>query len=133
MIVAVFRSYPRPEFETEYRETATRVAQIAKTIPGYLSHKSFVAEDGERLTVVEYASEESLRAWSKHPDHVQAKKLGRQKFYASYKVQVCSLLHEHVSKPLPLERPELAPSYPPQRLRRDVLTRSEPEPDPQGS
>lgn len=129
MIVAVFRSYPRPEFEAEYKETATRVAQVAKTIPGYLSHKSFVAEDGERVTIVEYASEEPLRAWSRHPDHVQAKKLGRQKFYASYRVQVCSLLHEHTSKPKPLDRPELTPIYPAQALRREALIPAACEPD----
>lgn len=34
------------------------------TIPGYVSHKGFIAEDGERLTLVEFESEESMRTWS---------------------------------------------------------------------
>lgn len=103
MIVVVFRNYPRPEAAAEYKETAQRVAPLAMAVPGYISHKAFVAEDGERLTVAEYESEDALRAWSRHPDHVEAKRLGQQKFYSSYKVQICSLMDEYASK---LERPE---------------------------
>lgn len=94
MIVTVFRSRVLPEAEAEYAEWAKRMGAIAATMPGYISHKGFVAEDGERLTLVEFESEEGQRAWAMQADHVQAKKHGRQRFYAEYRVQVCTLMRD---------------------------------------
>ena len=91
MILTVFRARLRLEAADEYFETAQRISAIAKTMPGYISHKLFVAEDGERLTLVEFESAEALKAWSTHADHVQAKVLGRENFYASYRFQVCTV------------------------------------------
>ena len=70
MIVTVFRSRLRPGVQEEYGPMAARMSAMAKTIPGYVSHKGFVAEDGERLTLVEFDSEDALREWRIHPDHV---------------------------------------------------------------
>ena len=61
-------------------------------MPGYVSHKGFVAADGERVTVVEFDAEEGLRAWATHPEHVAAKKQGRASLYSEYKIQVCQVL-----------------------------------------
>lgn len=120
MIVVVFRSYLSTESEAEYKALASHVAPLAMAVPGYISHKSFVAEDGERATIVEYASEEPLKAWSRHPDHVQAKKLGRQSFYSSYKVQICSLLRERASQPHLHEAGRPSP-YPSRAARRETF------------
>jgi heme-degrading monooxygenase HmoA len=91
MIVTVFRSRLVPEAQSEYSQWAQRMSELATTIPGHISHKVFVAQDDERLTLVEFESEESLRTWSTHPEHVQAKKLGRQCFFSEYRVQVCTV------------------------------------------
>jgi heme-degrading monooxygenase HmoA len=99
MIVTAFRSRLRPEAQSEYMQWAKRMNDIAVTMPGHISHKTFVAEDGERLTFVEFESEETLRAWSVHPEHIQAKKLGRQRFFAEYHVQICNVVRESKSKP----------------------------------
>ena len=48
MIVTVFRSRLMPGFKDEYVALVTRMAEIAKSIPGYISHKGFWADDGER-------------------------------------------------------------------------------------
>jgi heme-degrading monooxygenase HmoA len=53
-----------------------------------------MAEDGERVTVVEFASEESQLAWARHPEHAQAQQKGRADFYAEYRLQTCSVLRE---------------------------------------
>jgi hypothetical protein len=36
-------------------------------MPGYISHKGFFADDGERVTVVEFEHEEGMRAWRVAP------------------------------------------------------------------
>ena len=50
--------------------------QIARTIPGYISHKGFWADDGERVTIVEFEHEEGQRAWRMHPEHIEAQQPG---------------------------------------------------------
>lgn len=94
MILTVFRSRVKPEAKEEYARLAAKMGEIARKMPGYLSHKGFVADDGERVTIVEFESEEALRAWSAHPEHVEAKKKGRASFYQEYRVQICSVQRE---------------------------------------
>jgi len=94
MIVTVFRSRLKRENEQEYFEWAARMAALAKSMPGYVSHKVFTAEDGERVTLVEFADEESQRAWATNLQHVEAKKKGRADFYTEYKLQVCAVQRE---------------------------------------
>lgn len=89
MIVTVFRSRLNPEVQEEYQQWAARMSELARTIPGYVSHKGFVAQDGERVTIVEFESEEGLRAWARHPEHVEAKQKGRNSFFSEYRVQIC--------------------------------------------
>ena len=94
MLVTVFRSRLKPENQQEYYAWATRMSALAKTMPGYISHKSFTAEDGERVTIVEFADEQSQRAWATNLQHVEAKKKGRTDFYTDYKLQICTVLRE---------------------------------------
>ena len=94
MIVTVFRSRLRPDNTQEYYETAKRMGQIAVTMPGYISHKVFTAEDGERVTIVEFADDKGQEAWRTHGEHVEAKKKGRKSFYAEYKLQICQVIRE---------------------------------------
>jgi heme-degrading monooxygenase HmoA len=93
-IVTVFRSRVRKEVLEEYVPLATRMSELAKQMPGYIAHKGFVAEDGERVTIVEFASEEAHRAWAQHVEHVEAKKKGRSTFYSEYKIQICAVQRE---------------------------------------
>ena len=94
MVVTVFRSRLKPENVQEYYEWAARIAALARTMPGYVSHKGFVAEDGERVTIVEFADDASQEAWRRESRHLEAQRKGRNDFYTEYKLQVCSVLRE---------------------------------------
>ncbi len=94
MIITVFRSRVRPEVEQDYNEWAVRMSQLAAAVPGYISHKGFAAQDGERVTLIEFENEEALHQWARHPEHVAAKKKGRMDFYLEYRVQICTPLRE---------------------------------------
>ena len=96
MVITVFRSRVKPEAEEEYARWAARMGELARQMPGYISHKGFVAEDGERVTIVEFKSEQAQRAWSMHPEHVEAKKKGRTRFYVEYRTQVCKVQRDSV-------------------------------------
>lgn len=101
MLVTVFRSRLNQETLDEYQRWATRMSALAVDMPGYISHKGFVAADGERVTIVEFASEEGLRVWATHPEHVEAKRKGRSAFFTDYRVQVCSVLRDSADRGRP--------------------------------
>lgn len=94
MIVIVFRSRLNAESQNEYQQSAAQLSQLVAGIAGYVSHKGFTAADGERVTIVEFESEEGLRAWATHPEHVEAKKMGRRVFFSEYRVQVCNVVRD---------------------------------------
>jgi heme-degrading monooxygenase HmoA len=89
MLVTVFRSRLNVGVQHEYGEWAARMSALVKAIPGYVSHKGFAAEDGERVTIVEFATAEGMRLWATHPEHVEAKRKGRNSFFQEYRVQIC--------------------------------------------
>jgi heme-degrading monooxygenase HmoA len=94
MIVTVFRSRLMPGVREEYVALVDRMIELAATIPGYISHKGFFADDGERVTIVEFEHEEGMRAWRMHPEHRTAQKKAREIYYSEYSVQVCNLVRE---------------------------------------
>ncbi len=87
-VVTVFRSHVRTESEAAYHEAADRILAVARTMPGFVDFKSFEADDGERVSIVTFASRQTHRAWRDHPEHRAAQQMGRDRFYASYDVTV---------------------------------------------
>ncbi len=83
----------RPQWET----VAARMRMLAESMPGFISFKSCNPEDGERVSLIEFESEETLRAWRKHPEHRKTQELGRTKFYAVFQIQVCSIIRQYGS------------------------------------
>ena len=94
MIVTVFRSRLLPGLQDEDVALVNRMAELASSMPGYISHKGFFAEDGERCTIVEFESEEAQRAWRMHPEHREAQRKGRDLYYETYSLQICELKRE---------------------------------------
>jgi heme-degrading monooxygenase HmoA len=94
MIVTVFRSRLMPGLQAEYVALVERMREIVEKMPGYISHKGFWAEDGERVTIVEFESEEAQRAWRMHPEHLEAQRQGRLRFYESFDLQICNVVHD---------------------------------------
>jgi len=94
MIVTVFRSRLMPGQQNEYVAVVDRMAELAASMPGYISHKGFTAEDGERCTIVEFESEEAQRAWRMHPEHRETQKKARDIYYQAYSLQICELKRE---------------------------------------
>jgi heme-degrading monooxygenase HmoA len=95
MIVTIFRSRLRREHEDEYAGVAAEVKALARTMPGFVSIKTFHAEDGERVSIVEFASAADHAAWRDHPRHREVQRLGREKYYTEYRVQVCRVEREY--------------------------------------
>ena len=87
-IVTVFRSRLNSGNAVEYSAVAERMHDLATKMPGYVEHKSFQSEDGERVTIVTFADQSSHDAWRNHPEHRAAQQQGRERFYSEYSVTV---------------------------------------------
>jgi len=87
-IVTVFRSRLRPEAAEEYAEHAARISALVETMPGHVEHKTFVAEDGERVTVATFADREAHERWARDPEHRAAQRAGVATYYAEYSIAV---------------------------------------------
>jgi heme-degrading monooxygenase HmoA len=86
MIIVLFRSRLTPEASNGYAEMAEQMSKLAQASPGFIAEKGFTAEDGERLTVVWWQDEDTLKQWRNHVQHLVAQRVGREKWY--YKLEV---------------------------------------------
>jgi heme-degrading monooxygenase HmoA len=91
MMVILFRS-KLVDAPDGYTEMAEEMNALARTMPGFIDVKSFKAEDGERLTVVWWKNEETLRAWRENARHRLAQRLGRERWYQYYKLEVAEVV-----------------------------------------
>jgi heme-degrading monooxygenase HmoA len=78
----------------EYVARVDRMVELAATTPGYISHKGFFADDGERVSIVEFETEEAMRTWRMHPEHREEQRKAREIYYADYSAQICQLIRE---------------------------------------
>ena len=86
-VVTVFRSRLRDDV-AGYPEAAARMSELATAMPGYVDHKTFTADDGERVTVVTFADRASHDVWRTHAEHRATQRRGREEFYETYSLQV---------------------------------------------
>lgn len=95
MVIIVFRSRTRPGVDQELAQVGGRMFELAANMPGFISYKDFVSEDGENVTLIEWESLETLEAWRQHPEHKLAQNQGRARFFSEYKIQVCTPVRVH--------------------------------------
>ncbi len=87
-MVTVFRNRVRPEVVQTYAEELAEVVAVARSIPGFVETKTFVAEDGERATIVTFADVASHEVWRDHPRHRAAQRNGVAEYYSEYSIAV---------------------------------------------
>jgi heme-degrading monooxygenase HmoA len=91
MLVILFRSKLTPEAGEDYSDMADELASLVQENSGFVDVRYYKAEDGERLTVVWFKDEESLRQWKQLPRHREAQSTGRRKWYEYYKMEVATI------------------------------------------
>ena len=90
MYLVVFRNLKRADIDrAAYEAQAAEMERLAREQAGFLSFKSYVADDGEVVAVSEWADEGSARAWGRVAEHRAAQHDGREKWYASYTLFGC--------------------------------------------
>ena len=86
--IIVFKSRLKPGVEAEYGVRGEAIYNLATGMPGLISANDYTAENGERVSIIEFDTLEHLIAWRDHPEHLKAQQEGRDKFYASYSISI---------------------------------------------
>jgi heme-degrading monooxygenase HmoA len=64
----------------------------ARAMPGFVDFKTFASDDGERVSLVIFATLADQAAWRDDPDHRAAQTRGREEFYSEYSIRICEQL-----------------------------------------
>ena len=88
---AVIFSSSRTSGDHGYEETASRMAELAATMPGYLGIESARSADGVGLTVSYWRDEASIANWKQHVDHLAAQRRGIRDWYERYEVRIAKV------------------------------------------
>jgi heme-degrading monooxygenase HmoA len=89
---AVIFTSVRTDRNGGYAETARRMLELARSMPGFLGADSAREEVG--ITVSYWDGPEAIRAWREHPEHRAAQARGREEWYASFTTRVCKVERE---------------------------------------
>lgn len=91
MYLVVFRNRKRADLDAAaYTADAARMEALAAALPGFVSVKTFVAGDGEMVTLSEWASAAAAKAWGQHPDHATVQQRGKNEYYEEYTLYSCT-------------------------------------------
>ncbi len=95
MMVTLFFSQLRKDIDMDaYDADRMRMMDQITQLSGFISSKVFTAEDGERLNVVLFESDEAQDQWRFNPDHNQTQQKGREEYYQYYRSIVCESVRE---------------------------------------
>lgn len=87
-VVTVFRNRLREDAREAYATELEVVTALARSMPGFVETKTFVADDGERATIVTFADADTHRTWRDHPRHREAQRNGIAEYYTEYSIAV---------------------------------------------
>jgi len=90
MYLVVFRNRKRADIDqAAYDRDAEAMQALASAQPGFISFKTYAADDGEVVAVSEWESERAARDWGRNAAHQLVQKTGRQDYYESYTMFAC--------------------------------------------
>ena len=90
MFLVVFRNRKHDGFDAAaYTADAAQMEELARAQPGFVSFKSYVADDGEVVSLSEWTDEAAARGWGHHGEHAAVQARGRKGYYADYTLFAC--------------------------------------------
>lgn len=88
----IFTSLSR-EDDPLYEKMANEMAELAIRQPGYLGFES--ARSGLGISVSYWRDLEPITKWKNVLEHKEAQRLGREKWYASYRVRIAEVTRDY--------------------------------------
>ena len=85
-------TFAKGQYDDEFHALDSVIAQVAKSIPGYLGEEAWENHETGLISNVYYwESMEALQALMKHPSHIQAKQ-NQARWLSGYQVVIAQVL-----------------------------------------
>ncbi len=95
MYAVIFRA-KIARLDEQYAGMAERMRALASDKYGCLGFSS--VDDGKHEIAISYwASMEDIAAWKNDPEHKQAQRLGRERWYSDYQVEITEIVRSRKS------------------------------------
>lgn len=78
----------RTDGDSGYGAMAERMVELASARPGFLGADSARGADGKGITVSYWRTLEDIAAWKADAEHLEAQRLGRERWYRGYSLRV---------------------------------------------
>jgi len=94
-VVVLFRSQLHADAGGDYTAMADAMLERARGFPGFVAIRDYASPAGERLAVVWWESHETLAAWREDTEHLAAQRLGRERWFEWFRLEVCDRVRTH--------------------------------------
>jgi heme-degrading monooxygenase HmoA len=81
----------RTDGDDGYGKMAERMVELAEQQPGFLGVDTARDADGFGITVSYWSDLDSIKNWRNNAEHLQAQKLGREKWYQSFSLRIAKV------------------------------------------
>ena len=100
MIAVIFEVTPSPGNREAYLAAAARMRPLAEKIDGFVSVERFesLTQPGKLLSLSVWRDESALEEWRKLPGHRDMQKLGRERYFADYRLRVAEVVRDYGMK-----------------------------------
>lgn len=88
---AVIFTSTHTETQQGYAEMAARMQELVQQQPGFLCLESVRSPEGTGVTISYWEDLASIRAWKDNPEHLTAQRLGKQKWYQNYTIEIARI------------------------------------------
>ena len=90
---AVIFTSLKTEEDDGYNAMADRMVDLAALQPGFLGVES--ARESLGITVSYWSDLESIKNWKTNTEHLEAQRLGRDRWYSSYKTRIAKVERDY--------------------------------------
>lgn len=78
-----------------YSEMAEKILNLAEKQKGFIGFESYANENDGNVSISYWKSIADIKNWKENPEHRIAQRLGKEKWYKYFKLQVCKIEHEY--------------------------------------
>jgi heme-degrading monooxygenase HmoA len=91
----VFTSINADVDHSEHTQMYKRMVEIAESYEGYIGIEPARNPDGSGVAVIYWKDLATIQAFARHPEHVVAKKKGREIWYTHYLIRICKVERDY--------------------------------------
>jgi heme-degrading monooxygenase HmoA len=91
----VFTSINADVDHTEHTKMYRRMVEIAESYEGYIGIEPARNPDGSGVAVIYWKDLATIQAFARDPEHLVAKKKGREIWYSHYLIRICKVERDY--------------------------------------